>query len=370
MISQSLNFFRNRKGFIFFALWFSLLFGAFNFFAYEINQANAALRLFVKTGTWEIRRFDDQGLPISTSARVGEFISPFYVVHYGLAYSEGLGAKGLQWRSDPSMEYWNKPPEEHSQETNINYFKNSADWVIKNITFHKGQAHLLYDFDWPYSNYPNEGLSAPWWSGLTDGYAIILLLRAYDYFGDLKYYKMAESLYESVLTPVNQGGSTLTLNGCDWIEEYVDPELANKDMSFVLNGMVYATYGIEAFESNFIDSDGNKKSPSLYRCIEKNIRIFDLGGWSYYDGIGNPANIKYHFINYAIFLDMVNLEKISGAELEKAYESWKLGFDNPGIFYTIYGPVSIAYYHFIFTFLVFLFAPLVLIKVFYKIKCH
>lgn len=86
-----------RKRLILFVVAFVAVTAAFNFFAYEINQFNAKLRVLVRTGELGLRAFDDRGMPVSRNARTGEdFVSPFYVVHYGLIYSDIHGLDGLQ----------------------------------------------------------------------------------------------------------------------------------------------------------------------------------------------------------------------------------------------------------------------------------
>jgi len=327
----------------------SLAFLLFNYNAYLIESFNASVRIFIKTGGWSVREFDQSGLPVSNSPRIGTFISPFYVVHYGLIYSEGLGVEGLHWRSDPSIQYWNVHPEEDEDTVRIEKFKSTAEWLVDNVEYYNGHAHLMYHFDWPYKNYPNSMLKAPWWSGLTDGYAIILLLRAHSYFGDDKYLSYAEKLYRSVLSDTDQGGSLSQLNGCPWIEEYVDPRVNSSDMSFVLNGMVYATYGVEAFE-RYTDPALPVVASDLYECIDNNIAVFNNNGWSYYDAIGNSANIKYHGVNYAILKDMLR-RGVIGSEIAFALsESWGVTLKNSGFYYILLGPKSIAYYHFTLSF--------------------
>lgn len=342
---------------ILYIVWVSIVSISFNYFAYPIDDFNAAVRTFIKTGSKNIRVFNDKGQPVSYSPRLGEFISPFYIVHYGILYSNALGGTGLHWRRDPSLDYWNVQPPTLPYKTKVQYFKNSADWIVDNSVEFSGHLHLLYKFDWPYQNYPNALLKAPWWSGLTDSYALILLLRAYDYFGDVKYLETAEKLYEAVLSPVDNGGSLNKLNGCLWIEEYVDHRAKAEDMSFVFNGMVYASHAIEAYEV-FSRSD-EPIYPKLYQCIANNVVDYDMGGWSYYDGIGSPTTIKYHGISYVLLDDLIRQNKVDrSVSVTKVLTSWRTGFDNPGYNYILNGPKSISYYHFVITFILSCIAPI------------
>lgn len=329
-----------------YCIWLVAVIFIFNKYAYQIDQHNSSIRLLLTRGITAARSFDENGLPQSHSPRLGTFISPFYVVHYGLIYSDGLHSNGLHWRTDPTLDYWNIPPPQLSYDKKIEWSKNAADWVIANLQLYEGRYHLLYNFSWPYTGYSNDSLQPPWWSGLTDGYAIILMLRAYDIFESPKYLHAAHKLYKSVISPISEGGSLNTLNGCPWIEEYVDPSVSGSKMSFVFNGMIYATYGVDSYNQFF--GRRNKLTQELYSCIEHNASLFDLNGWSYYDAIGNSANIKYHIINYQLLADLINTNKINKSpDISLISKSWRLGATMPALYYTLKGPRSISYFQFV-----------------------
>lgn len=348
------------KIFLFFGglLWIVGTLFIFNKYAYNINEFNAKFRVLVTSGKLSHRNFDENGFAISTSPRIGDFISPFYVVHYGLIYSEELKdkissdkLKQFHWREDPSLEYWNVPP----VGDNINYeeyFYNMAEWLVDNIQYFSGGYHYVYDFDWPYKGYPDGGLKAGWWSGLTDGYAIVLLLRAHEYFEDERFFDTATLLYNSLLKDIQEGGSVNYIDGNIWIEEYIDPRFSGSDMSYVLNGMIYATYGIISYENK-----NNKQlySEGLIQSITSSLSKFDLSGWSSYDLIGNSANIKYHNIHYSLLQDLRDREYNIDHDVLR---SWEKGYNNPGLYFILKGPISMAYYHFLATFIFVIFFPI------------
>lgn len=327
---------------------------AFDKRAYEIDAFNARTRLAVTTGELDIRSFDAKGLPLSYSARTQkQYISPFYVVHYGLMYSNNLPGRdrksGPEWVDDESMAYWNLPPKNFE----TSYFKNCADWIVSHVEYSHGEAHLIYDFDWKYHNYPNGGLTAPWWSGLTDGYAIILLLRAYDEYHDDRYLDIAGQLYKSVLTPIAEGGSLNMKDGQPWIEEYVDPRAKPEKMSFVLNGMIYATYGIDAYEK-YMDTQ-TPEATKLYDSISKNVGLFDQGYWSDYDAIGNAANIKYHRVHVALLADIA--KKTGDSRLWEIRERWAFGMNNAGLYWIAHSRVGLSQLQFLLEYLFSLMGP-------------
>jgi len=332
----------------------------FNKYAYEIQEFNAMVRIFLITGNFVPERTFRDGIPISHSPRIGDYISPFYVIHYGLVYSNTLCSlkkihNNVLCKTDSSLKYWNVPIEVHNEKEASLLFKNTLEWLSKNVSYVNGKAHFIYNFDWPYKNYVNGKVTAPWWSGLTDAYAIILLLRGYDYFKEEKYLKLAKELYQSVLSLVETGGD---LNNVlvPWIEEYIDPKVEPKFYPHVLNGMIYAYKGIETYE-DFVKAD-RRVGRMLFESILKLLPRFSNGNhWSYYDLIGSSANIKYHKIHVALLKDILNkieqhseFKELYYTKLLKIYKSWKLGAENAGLFYILNGPRSTAYYHFIISF--------------------
>lgn len=336
----------------------------FNIFSLEIFDFNAALRTLITKGSFERRSFDDSGIPIYKSPRIGNYTSAFYVVHYGLEYSEAcrdLSNKDgkFHWRHDPTTIFWHSSPFKAS----LVNFRNSVDWIVANTEYDaNGNAHLFYKFDWPYKNHFDGMLRAPWWSGLAEGHAITLLMRAADCFGDERYMRLADDFYKSILTRVEQGGSLLSFNDLPWIEEYVDPRAPVDALSRVFNGMAYAYFGIEAFEQGV---GIQNMAPALRESIVRNAREFDMGYWSYYDAIGNEANIKYHAINLALLNDPILQE----SSLQEMLDRWELGRRFVVPFYLLNGPTSVAKYHF-FSFYIFavLLIYLVLITIIKRVR--
>lgn len=314
--------------------------GVFNVWAFEITEFNAAVRTAITNGGAEQRVFTADGIPVDSNPRVlGTFTSPFYVVHFGLIYSEQcrsrIPANGYHWTPDTTSPYWPQPPR-----TSVELFKDSADWVLENISYdRRGNAHLMYNFDWPYKNYPNGKLEAPWSSGLTDAHAITLLLRAHDCFGGSAYSEAADKLYRSVIKPVRDGGSIVYVDGHPWVEEYIDPRVPATTMSHVFNGMAYAYFGIRAYEEAR-DIDGGL-SDALRESIVASVPTYDHGFWSYYDSVGSPANIKYHKINLALLED----PRLNTPTFAPYIQRWSVGRSNPGLFYVVSGPDSIAKWH-------------------------
>jgi len=351
---------RKSKVWIIVILSFFMSIFTINAIAPQLSYYNIGMRNLLVHGKFQKFSFTKEGIPEQLSPRIGKYTSPFYVVHFGLLYSEACRSlvddSKHHWFKDKTLKYWYG----NSPKPSLQNFKAALDWLLANAdetTY--GATHFLYNFDWPYPGYSDGVLRAPWWSGLTDGYAIILLLRGYDCFNDERYIVLAEKLYNSVLTPISKGGSLAYWDGLPWIEEYVDPHISQQEYSHVFNGMVYAFFGVLAYERARNISQG--ASAALLKSIAQHSYNYDMGYWSFYDAVGNPANIKYHCINWALTVD----PRISPSIPPEIRRRWGVGVKYP-ILYLIYGPRSVAYYHLVFEiFLLGIFYFILIMKVVY-----
>lgn len=301
----------------------------FNSYESELSEVTAKTANILRGNSFALREFDSNGIPYSNFARLKKkTISPFYVVHYGLIYSQNIPAPAGYnhlWEKQKSVKYWNVQPD-NNLITEENFY-HSANWVVNHINQSKnGGVHLFYDFDWPYLNLKTGGLKAPWYSGLTDGMALTLLCRAYVLTKDLRYKSAAFGLYESLVKPIDKGGSLISLeNGDPWIEEYVDSRLPDHLQSKVLNGMIYATFGVIDFENTF--SVDKPVASRLLKSIRNNINEFDLGWWTSYDRIGTVANLKYHHVHIGLLDDLYSITNDPYfLTLKQKWDSYQVGF--------------------------------------------
>ena len=318
----------------------------FNTFATQIDDLNAKMRNFLINGDINNKKFTQDGLPVYSSPRIGEYTSPFYVIHYGLEHTSKCSqynvSKKFHWRPDQTLAAWHESGITPSKDL----LKKYADWVIENIKYDKrGNAHLFYNFDWPYEKFALGKLSSPWWSGLTDGHAITFMLRAYDCFADERYLRAATDLYASVTKPLSEGGSLSYLNGLPWIEEYIDRFVTIDTQTSVFNGMAYAYFGIKSFEE-FKNFEGI--ASDLRTSIIKNAHVFGKGCcWSYYDNVYESSNIKYHRVNLLLLKD----DRLYDESLNDLMTKLEIGDKLTVPFYFMYGPRTYALYHNLLTFI-------------------
>ncbi|WNO61699.1 D-glucuronyl C5-epimerase family protein [Rheinheimera sp. MMS21-TC3] len=285
-------------------------------FEYEINEFNTKVRNFIVHQEFSVRKFNSKGIPHSTSASQGQFISPYYVVHYGLRYSDSVvmnvkdNNKHLVWYKDETQKYWNvQPPLSLINEDN---FMNTVEWVKGNVVELNGNIHLPYDFEWKYNNLKVGVLKPIWWSGLTDSLAMNLMLRAYIYFGDIEYKILADKFYSSLTASVYEGGSMDSDN--KFIIEYASEEIGKGDFAYVLNGGYYAYLNIKSYE--LYNEIQDPLHPVLKQGLVDVLPLYFFENWSYYDRLNNLANIKYNNINFAILYELAKDDSYICAEIK------------------------------------------------------
>lgn len=345
---------------IFILCYVLIAFVLFNIFAYDISKFNDKVRIFVLQGKSDVRTINEDGLPISHSRFMENFISPFYVVHYGIEYSEILRKqeyKSDYWTYDSSLKHWNVSIPDIDKNLAKQYLKNSLEWLMDNITYVNRVAHFLYDFDWYYKGHANNMLKKGWWSGLTDDYAILLFLRGWDIFKDDRYLQIADELYRSTITPFENYGSLIWLDNRPWIEEYVNPNNIGMDvkMPYVLNGMIYSAYSILAYEKY---KGVEHIAKDLFDSVEKNANKFISSYWFKYDLIGTNTNIKYHLVTKSLFKRLYEDGLLKDEELKNKIEIMDKLDMLLAVHYMINGQRSFSWLQFCILFIFVVFLPL------------
>jgi heparosan-N-sulfate-glucuronate 5-epimerase len=132
-------------------------------------------------------------------------------------------------------------------------------------------------------------------SAMTQGEAISVLCRAYQYSGNYEYLNTAEKLLSPFRRDIKDGGvlGFITSLGINWYEEYV-----NEPLNHVLNGMVYSIWGLK----DLYAVTENKTASKLYidgiNFLKKALPSFDTGFWTYYwipeSGKNYVSSMMYH----------------------------------------------------------------------------
>jgi hypothetical protein len=169
----------------------------------------------------------------------------------------------------------------------INYFKDSTK---VNYLFDNKGIGLPYNFDfWD--------MKAPWYSGMTQGYAISFLLRYYELTNDEEVLPIIEKIAFVLLQKQEDGGTiSTTKEGYTWIEEYPN----SKRSPQVLNGYINGLIGLKEYVDFFPNDTSAKRFLSeTYIGLINSLEYFDSPTWSFY----NRANrsLENNYLQYQIY---------------------------------------------------------------------
>jgi hypothetical protein len=194
-------------------------------------------------------------------------------------------------------------------------FLNFAEWFKNNaeISAELGARWLT---NVPLPQYHNPG---PWQSAFSQSRAISILLRAYQISGDIKCLELAEQALIPFTFPVSEGGVTSYTEWGPFYEEYTAAV-----PTLVLNGMIFALFGIHDFSRVFPE---NLTAKNIFRAgidtLEKILPQYDLGFWSRYNLCKaewypetDPATIRYQRLHIE---QLKVLYRLTGNEIFQTY---------------------------------------------------
>jgi heparosan-N-sulfate-glucuronate 5-epimerase len=163
-------------------------------------------------------------------------------------------------------------------------------------------------------------LDPPWLSAMAQGEGASLLIRVHGETGDERFVKAARLALAPMRVPSSSGGVLASLDGVPILEEYpTDPP------SFVLNGAIFALWGVYDVGCGLDDDETLAEFSELARALATRIDRYDVGYWSRYDlyprRIPNVASPAYHLlhINQLTALDRI----FPSAELRGAAERFQ-----------------------------------------------
>ena len=304
--------------------------------------------------------FKDGAIPLMRFSRLpGKYYNPVYNAMYGFSYYD-------KWMGNSEFDYFLKyytlylTNEKDRDTLWKERFLQIADWFVNNmheryfdnITFGVWE----YDFSWKVGSYD---LSRGWVSGMAQGVAIQVLLRAWQITGNTNYLDVASDALRSFLVPVSKGGVTYKLAEDEWwYEEYAG---ASSQKTMVLNGHEHALIALwEAYtftgDSQYLDLY-NKGLNALKYEIKAYINPDNC--WSLYDQVGTISNSKYHNVNIGLTRKIYSFSGID--MLDQVANAW----NNCHISFLINNHKPT--YHGTLMFIIDLFANLMLVLIAYNI---
>jgi heparosan-N-sulfate-glucuronate 5-epimerase len=141
-------------------------------------------------------------------------------------------------------------------------------------------------------------LPAPWLSALPQGQGASLLVRLFTETGDERFADAASRALRPMRQPVAAGGLLASLDGGGFPEEY-----PTEPPSFVLNGALFAWWGVYDVALALGDAAWMKAFDQAIDDLARSLHRWDLGYWSRYDlfphSVVNVATLAYHVLHIA-----------------------------------------------------------------------
>ncbi|AHF08686.1 D-glucuronyl C5-epimerase [Desulfitobacterium metallireducens] len=170
-------------------------------------------------------------------------------------------------------------------------FLRAANWLQKNLVEYKpGQWGWLNDHDKEMYH-----LKKPWLSALSQGQALSVLARAYQETHEDSYLETGKRALKAFSVPVAEGGFLALYRGLDYYEEY-----PSQTPSFVLNGFIFALWGLEEFYLLSQQDEAKERYLVGLATLKKVLPEYQVSylNWSRYDlypfKVADIASIFYH----------------------------------------------------------------------------
>ena len=177
-------------------------------------------------------------------------------------------------------------------------FLAQAAWLRDNQS--NGESEGSYRFSFPWTKY---GADSGWSSAMAQGEAISVLLRADSLQPLSGFARAAENAVRPFAKDISMGG-VVWRNGADVFFE----EIATEHAPHVLNGCIFALWGVWELAQRSGESTLNELIDSCADTLRRWLPRFDTGWWTRYsllesaDGRPHVATLKYHQFHIAQML--------------------------------------------------------------------
>lgn len=158
------------------------------------------------------------------------------------------------------------------------------------------------DGGYPYEEpLPDYGATAGWLSGMAQGEAASVLLRAHSLTNDERFRDAGVRALEPLKHDTRAGGASFIRDGAVFFEEVATPEPCH-----ILNGHLFAAFGVWEYARLGLGSaDVRLLHEDAAKTLARWLRRFDDDGWSLYDlaigesGARHIAPLWYHHFHIA-----------------------------------------------------------------------
>lgn len=233
------------------------------------------------------------------------------IVDYGYVDSRYVGEQRNPVAiCQKALEYYEDSQAGHEESKQL--FLNCSDWLVNNVVYHGQYAVLEYAFDWHYGN-----MTAPWHSGMAQGQALQVMIRAHELTQGEIYLDTAKKMLNVFFVKVEDGGVTYKTDEGWWYEECADE---GGEETRILNGMMFAVLGIYEYYEYTSDPDAQYLFDQGITALKNGISSYDGNGFSQYDLVRNSSE-KYHEIHVQL---LEQLYTITNEEIFKEYhDTWE-----------------------------------------------
>ena len=201
--------------------------------------------------------FDQDGIPLlDYQGKIGKQYNPIAIAQYGLGHFN-------LYKQTNEKKY-------------LELARKQADWLVNNLEINQqGVRVWMHHFDWEY----RDVLKNPWYSALTQGNGISLLLRIYKETNNNIYLETAKEAFKSLVIEIKNGGVLYVDQSKNyWLEEtIVDPP------THILNGFFWTLWGIWDYYLVTKDQLVLDFFNLCIKTLKENLKSFDTGWWSLYE---------------------------------------------------------------------------------------
>ena len=162
----------------------------------------------------------------------------------------------------------------------IDQFRKCVEWALDNQDDNGG---------WNISAFAGE--KSPY-GAMAQGEGASLLIRAYLFFGDEKYFLCARKAIDLMLTPLEKGGTSRFVEKDLYLLEFMD-------LPCVLNGWIFALFGLYDFTIVCKESFYLECLRDTLDTMKRHLIDYDNGYWSKYDEAKMLASPFYHKLHIA-----------------------------------------------------------------------
>ena len=209
-------------------------------------------------------KLDDDNIP-----KLNDKYSPILIIQYSLICLEQIFSKKIS-----------------KYETHL---KSNLNWLENNAQEFKDSLVWRESYNEKYK------IKEGWISGMTQGQALSLFLRAHQYFENKNYLTISHKVYNAFKYDFNDGGFKRNEKGHIWFEEYTTDY-----PSYVLNGYCYSILGLFDYYRVTKKKEVKELWENSLRSLELNFPKFDVWYWSYYDLNEKELVSKYYQKNVHI----------------------------------------------------------------------